>query len=282
MNGSERRKTIRLVVIFSVLVTVVAWTGTLLGGRPTEPGVGFVLWGTAPMLVALLMRAVTRDWSDAGMKPAIRRNARWYLISFLAFPVSMALAVLVSTAASVSSISEFSMGRYLPSALTAFVVFFAFAFFEEFGWRGYLAPKVASLGINSFLGHAVVGVVWASWHLPFLSQLSWVRTSEGSVTFIPRFFLACVAFSIVYGEIRIITGTFWPAVLMHSAGNAFGHSFEAEYLKIAQGKEYLGSVGTGLFTIACFVLLGVAINRWRLHKPPLPGAFGNQRADAVR
>ncbi|MCJ7534349.1 MAG: hypothetical protein MUO57_02310, partial [Anaerolineales bacterium] len=91
MNDSDRKKTIRYIVIFSVLVNLVAWTGSLLGGDPTSPGLGFLIWGTAPILVSLLMRAVTRDWSDLGARPAIRTNIRWYLVSLLAYPVAIAL-----------------------------------------------------------------------------------------------------------------------------------------------------------------------------------------------
>jgi hypothetical protein len=87
MNDSERKKTIRYIVIFSVLVIAVAWTGPLLGGDPTSQGLGFLIWGTAPILVSLLMRAVTRDWSDLGIKPGFRKNFRWYLVSLLAYPV---------------------------------------------------------------------------------------------------------------------------------------------------------------------------------------------------
>ena len=77
------------------------------------------------------------------------------------------------------------------------------------------------------------------------------------------------AFAIVYGEIRSITATFWPAVLMHSVGNSFGHPLVADYVTVAAGKEYLGSVSTGLFVIVFMVLLGVAINRWWLKKSTL-------------
>ena len=59
MNNAERSKTIRYIVIFSVLVNVVAWLGPLLGGDPISPGIGFLIWGTAPILISLLMRAVT-------------------------------------------------------------------------------------------------------------------------------------------------------------------------------------------------------------------------------
>jgi hypothetical protein len=41
----------------------------------------------------------------------------------------------------------------------------------------------------------------------------------------------------------------------------------AEYITIASGKAYLGSVGfDGIFMIAFFGLLGIALNRWRMSK----------------
>ncbi len=269
MNDFDRKKTIWLIVIFSVLVTGVAWIAPLLGGSPSSPGLGFILWGTAPLLVSVLIRAVTHDWSDLGIKPAIGQNVRWYLISFLALPGVMVLALLVGVLSSVSSVSEFSLEQFLQTTLTALPMFFIFALFEEVGWRGYLAPKLASLGINIYVAAALVAVVWAAWHLPYIRELTWVYSSENLATFIPRFYLVCFALSIVFGEIRSITATFWPAVLMHAVGNSFGHPLSAEYVTIAAGNEYLGSLGNGLFMIAFVVLLGVATNRWRLRKSTL-------------
>jgi membrane protease YdiL (CAAX protease family) len=266
MNGSERKKTIRYIVIFSVLVNVVAWIGPLLGGDPTSPGLGFLIWGIAPILVSLLMRAVSRDWSDLGARPAIRKNVRWYLVSLLAYPIAIALALLIGSLISASSVSEFSMGSYIQAVLPALVIFFFFALFEEVGWRGYLAPKMYSLGINVYVAHALVAVVWASWHLPYIRELS-TYTTEGLATYIPRLYLGAFAFSIVYGEIRMITRTFWPAVLMHWVGNTIANPLVAGFVLFSAGKEYLGSVGVdGLFMIAFFGLLGVAINRWRSRK----------------
>ena len=269
MNDFEREKTIWLIVVFSVLVNAVAWIGPLLGGDPTSPGPGFIIWGTAPLLVSVLMRTVTRDWSDLGVQPAIGKSIRWYLISFLALPVLMALTLLVGGLLSVSSISGFSFGKYLQTALTAMPIFLVFAILEEVGWRGYLAPKLASLGVNSYLAAALVAVVWASWHLPYIRELTWVYSSEDLTTFIPRYYLLMFAFSILFGEIRSITATFWPAVLMHGVVNSFGHPLAADYVTLAAGTEYLGSISTGLILIAFVGLLGVAINRWRPKKSAL-------------
>lgn len=267
MSNSNRLKTIWLIVIFSVLVSAVAWVAPSLGGSPASPGPGFILWGIAPLLVSLLMRAVTRDWSDLGIKLGIRKNDRWYIFSLLAIPALMILTLLVGVMLSIASVSDFSLGKFLQTVLTALPIFIIFAIFEEVGWRGYLAPKLDSLKINPFISYAIVAIVWASWHLPYIRELTWVYTSEDLSAFIPRYYLVCFALSILYGETRSITATFWPAVLMHGVTNAFGHPLVADYVTFAPGMEYLGSISTGFIFIVFVGIAGVAINRWRMQKP---------------
>jgi len=263
MNKSGNKKTIIYSVVFSVLANVVAWIGPMLGGDPTSPGLGFLIWGTAPILVSLLMRALTRDWSDFGARPAIRKNIRWYMLSLLAYPAAIALALFFGNLISASSVSDFTVAKFFQASLPVMVIFFFFALFEEVGWRGYLAPKMYSIGINTYVAHALVAVVWASWHLPYIRDFSFY-TTESLVSFIPRFYLGAFAFSIVYGEIRMITATFWPAVLMHWVGNTIANPLVAGFVLFTAGSEYLGSIGVdGLFMIAFFGLLGIAINRWR-------------------
>jgi len=263
MNVAERIKTTWLVVIFSALVTALAWISPWLGGSPSSPGLGLFLWGTAPMLASIILRFAARDWSDLGGKPAFGKNARWYWVSILFFPLLMAVTLAVDVLVSLASVSGFSMGKYLQTSLIAFPFFLIFAVFEEVGWRGYLSPKLDSLGINRFAASAILAVVWATWHMPYIRELTWVYSSEDLAAFIPRFYLLCFALALVYDEIRRITGTFWTAVLMHGVGNAFGHPLVAGYVAYAAGMEYLGSVSNGLIMIALACLLGIAINRWR-------------------
>lgn len=268
MNTAVRKQSIWSIVIFSLFVTVVAFLAPLLGGSPNAMGPGFILWGAAPLLVALLMRLVTRDWADAGLKPGFRKNARWYLFALIACPVLVGINLMVGAGLSVSCLSEFALGSYLQMVLPGLVVFFLFAIFEEFGWRGYLVPKLASFEINPVLNYAITALVWAIWHLPYIRELSWVYSNEDLLTFLPRFYLYTFAYSILWNEIRLLTGSIWPVVLLHSLTNAIQHPLAADFLKITPGMEALFSFN-GLFIIILTGLMGFAVNRWRMKEAAL-------------
>lgn len=266
MKEAERKKTVRYIAVFCILVLAITFTAPFLGGSFSKPGPGVILWGTAPILVAVLTRLVTRDWSDAGLKPAIRKNARGYFFIILAGPIMMLLLLLVGEMTSLAAVTGFAMQPYLMMVLPGMVVFFLTATFEEFGWRGYLVPKLASLGINDFLAYAIVAMIWATWHMPYLRELTWVvSVKEDLLSSIPRLYLMFFAYSILYNEVRLITGSVWPVVLFHSFVNAIQHPLAAEYLQIVPGREYLVSFN-GLFMTAFAAILGIALHHWRIRK----------------
>lgn len=273
MNTAERKKTLWLIALFSILVTSLAFAAPSFGGSPSSMGPGFILWGAAPLLVALFLRLITRDWADAGLKPGFRRNAGWYLFALIACPVLAGINLLVGAGLSVSSLSGFSWGPYLQMVLPGLAMFFLFAIFEEFGWRGYLAPKLAKLGVNSFLGTAITALVWGTWHLPYIRELSWVYSSEDLATFLPRFYLYTFAYSLLWNEIRILTGSIWPVVLIHSLTNAIQHPLAADFLTISPGMEPLFSFN-GFFIIVLTGLVGFALNRWRMKQACLAESIG--------
>jgi membrane protease YdiL (CAAX protease family) len=263
MTATSRKKSIRNIIIFAILVNGLAWLGPVLGGDPTTPGLGFLVWATAPIVSALVMKFLLRDKVSLGLKPAFKGNGRWYALSVLAYPVTITLVLAMGLLLGASTIRNFTVPAFVTAMIPLAVTFFIFAFFEEVGWRGYLAPKVYGLN-DGLLGHVLVGVIWASWHLPYLREL-WAHTSEGLVTLLPRLILGTIVFAVVYGEIRIRTGSVWPAVLMHWTGNTFANTIlsgfaDEGFVDLVPGKEWLGSFGVeGALVIALFGLLGTVL-----------------------
>jgi membrane protease YdiL (CAAX protease family) len=265
MPTRATQRTVRNILLFTLLVNVLAWLGPVLGGDPVEPGPGFLLWGIAPLASCLIVRAVTRDWGDLGIRPGFREHWLWYVVSLLSYPAAVAIALGLGAAQNVVQFQGFTWPAFFRAFFPALAIYFVFALFEEFGWRGYLAPKMYSLGLNVYLAHALVAVIWASWHLPYIDALS-AHTSEALAAFLPRFYLGCYAFTIVYGEIRLRTQSVWPAVAMHWFGNAIANPLVAQFILLKPGMEALGSPGIdGLWPIVFFTCLGVGLYLSRVH-----------------
>ena len=109
MIAANRKQAIRNVIIFTILVNGLAWLGPVLGGDPTTPGPGFLVWGTAPIVSALVMKFLLRDKVSLGLRPAFRGNGRWYALSVLAYPVTIAIVLALGLLLGASTISNFTV-----------------------------------------------------------------------------------------------------------------------------------------------------------------------------
>lgn len=260
MATTDRQRATRAIIIFTALMSGLAWGGAQLGGTPTEPGLGLLVWGAAPIGAALIMKLVLRDKVDMGWRPRLRGNGRWYLLSLLFFPAVMGSALAAGLLLGAATLHPMNLTTLASVVAPAAVIYTVFAFFEEVGWRGYLAPKMATVDAR-LSGHLWVGLIWASWHFPFLTQIV-PGTTENLVTLAPRFVVGTVALAVVYGEIRLRTNSLWPAVLMHAVGNTIGNSVLASLgatplITLAPGLEWLASPGVeGVLVIALCVAVG--------------------------
>ena len=255
MNETNKQQTIRNIIIFTMLVNGLAWLGPLLGGSPAEPGLGFFVWGMAPLLAALIMKLALRDKVSLGLKPNLRGNGRFYLLSILLYPLTIGIVMAAGRLLGAITLNTMPAADLIAALIPLAVTYLIFALFEEFGWRGYLSPTVYSVN-DGLLGHAVVGVIWASWHFPYMRAL-WSHTSEGMATLLPRFVLGVIIFAIVYGEIRLRTQSVWPAVLMHWLGNTFANGLLTTIVALVPGRAWLGSFGVeGVLMITLVGLVG--------------------------
>ncbi|MBM6589498.1 CPBP family intramembrane metalloprotease [Brevibacterium sp. RIT803] len=98
----------------------------------------------------------------------------------------------------------------LGSALNVIV-----AFGEEVGWRGWLLTSLRPLGTWPAL--LIVGVIWGLWHAPLiLLGYNFARPDITGVAFMVG---GCIMLGILFGWLRLRTGSVWPAVAAHAALN---------------------------------------------------------------
>jgi membrane protease YdiL (CAAX protease family) len=146
----------------------------------TVPAI-YVLGMFAPAAAAIVMRMFV---SKEGLKGSLGPVRAW---RFYALAVLLAAAVvsLVIGIDALTGLGAFTWNR--KPALSVEVVALAFdgltfsalmALGEEYGWRGYLLPKLLPLG--EVKAAVLIGAIWATWHLPYTGLCPRVKQSGAS------------------------------------------------------------------------------------------------------
>ncbi|KPK87133.1 hypothetical protein AMJ80_12310 [bacterium SM23_31] len=279
IQKQSNRTTIRNLAIFIIVVLAIGWIGRgldVLMDNPASEGIGILLWIIAPFGASLLLRTFAGDgWKDFGIKPNFKRNASWYVIALLVYPVLTLLVLIIGSGLGLITFPNFSLntlGLILQAFTLGILPQFIKNIFEEAAWRGYLAPKVYSLRLNDFVGHFIVGIVWGAWHIPyylfFLDRAVLQNfTTLDLAVFIPLSIVVMISWAMVYGEIRLLVNSFWPAVLMHMVEDAFlNQLFTEHHIQIVPGTDWLISPVNGLISIFLFSAIGVCLRQLRKRK----------------
>ena len=238
-------------------------------------GLGSLIWLISPLLANLLLRALGGDgWQDFGLAPKLKTSWRWYIVAILLAPVGTVIMVgmgLVVGAISLAGLAEQGMSALLTMIGTGFLMAMVKNIFEEFAWRGYLTPRFVALKVNPFVGYLLTGLIWAGWHLPywfyFLDREELLRhTSLSLPAFVVLGFVLLPLHAIVYGELRLLSGSVWPVWLLHNIANALSLTLlTGGFVTLAQG--WLGvlfSPGTeGVLFTVLMALVGVGLYQYR-------------------
>ena len=213
--------------IFAVLVLCLS-VGAALLIRFLElpPGyVMFTIWSFTPTVAALIMLlVVTREgYSKEGWK-SLGLHRLGLSVWWIAFGVTLLITVAASAVVWATPLASFAIpegGIINPviNFLIQFVILvLTFALAEEIGMRGYLQPRLMSLGRSRAL--LLVGLVWATWHMPLYYFMAKLFPVGNVLLFLPLFYGTIVAASFLFGYLRIYTGSIWPASIAHSVHNA--------------------------------------------------------------
>lgn len=270
---ASRRPTRRNLTIFTIVVLMSGWIGQAINagmGVAPEESLGMLFWLVAPLAVSLGLRAFAGDgWHDAGLKPLLRGNVKRYIVSLLVFPVLTLLSAGIGVAFGWITFTGFDVSVFLHAFVLALVPNFIKNIPEEFVWRGYLTPKLASLQINDFVLYLIVGIIWGAWHIPYylyFLDAETIRdfTSLGLEVFIPLTIVTMIAWSVVFVEIWFLTKSIWPAVLMHMVEDAFVNPLVLDKaFQMADGREILIHPVAGLVSILLYTIVGLGLRRLR-------------------
>ena len=192
-----------------------------------------------PTLSAYIMTYMTEG--RIGIRRLLRRyvlwrvGLRWYLFVLLGIPAIEVLGAIVVPGA---------LASFQPLTLTlvlAYPVAFVSTFIlggplgEEPGWRGFALPHLQPLH-GPLVGSLILGILWASWHLPLFWSGVWTPpTIPNIVMFILMITALTIIMTWVFNNAK---GSLLITMLMHASFNTFANRIEAPLFPAPILSEY--------------------------------------------
>ena len=219
-------------IIGLVLFFLITWTidlsnsGVLPFRVPFAVGL-LVGWGF--ILISLLMTGLTLG--QEGLVVFLKRlvlwrvSWKWYLVALLLAPALQFLSVwLTSLLTGIPADYRHPMIlQMVPLRVNMLLLVLPWLLFEvltngeEFGWRGYVLPRLQAR-YNALVSSLIVGLIWSAWHLP-----KFFGTGSSSGRSIFWFTLFCLAASVLYTWLFNNTrGSLLLVILFHAANNTAG------------------------------------------------------------
>jgi membrane protease YdiL (CAAX protease family) len=257
----------------SIIFYAIALALALIAAR--LPGITATLYMLTPLAAtALMLFVVTRDgytkagWQSLGLQRlGLRGWGPALLIPLLALGGTYGVVWATGLADLVIPATLDSMPvQFLPALVVLFIVKATLTnvLGEEVGWRGYLLPRLESLGWGWAM--LLTGLLQAVWHLPLIFSTTLYHAEGNRFLTIPLLFLSITLIEGFFlGYLRLTTGSVWPASLGHAANNAFWEIFAGFTVGATPlVSEYLAGE-SGILTLAAYALL---VSWWvyRLHR----------------
>ncbi len=231
-----------------------------------------------PAIGVLVTRLVTREgFKDAMLDLRFKGTIRYYLIGWFGPMVLTLLGTLLYFAIYPSA---FTLASYhaameaepLPPVLVVLLLLMTPLFNlvpclgEEWGWRGYLLPKVAQR--MGFLPAVLLtGLIWGLWHAPIIVAghnygMQYPGYPWAGIAAMCAF---CIVVGVLLSYITLKARSCWPAVLAHGAINGTA-SVGLLFLADPMGYDrFLGPAPTGVIGAAFYIAAAVWIV-WLMRK----------------
>lgn len=149
--------------------------------------------------------------------------------------------------------------QILMNVFTAPLTNIIVCFGEEWGWRGYLLPKMnRKLGTLPML--LVNGVIWGIWYAPLTILLGQYYGKEYAgypVTGVLATCVFCTVMGIIFSYITMKSGSIFPAIFAHGALNSMV-SMGVHFTKDG-GNPFIGPAATGIIGGLPFVITAVIL-----------------------
>ena len=237
-----------------------------------------------PAIGVLLTRLITKEgFQNAWLKPNLKGNIKTYLLAWFApgiltflgaglyflispdnldLKFSYFIATLESTGAPLETlpipIGLLMLVQCVQAIFLAPILNFVTCFGEEWGWRGYLLPKMKNL-LPTVPMLIITGIIWGLWHAP----LTIIGHNYGlgywgfPFTGIAMMCVFCTVLGVFMSYVTLKTKSCIPAIVAHGAIN--GIAAIGMYFTFDGGNPFIGPVPTGIIGLMPFILVAAVM-----------------------
>lgn len=237
-----------------------------------------------PAIGVLLTRLFSKEgFRDCWLRPNFKKNIKTYLLAwfgpglltlagavlyFLLFPDDLDLSFgyfIATLEAAGAPVETLPMPVGLLMALQcvqalflAPAMNFITCFGEEWGWRGYLLPKMKDQ-LPTLPMLLITGIIWGLWHAPLTAIGHNYGVGYPGFPFagIAMMCLFCITLGVFMSWITLKTGSCIPAVLAHGAVNGIGAI--GIYFTKDGGNPFVGPAPMGIIGLIPFMIVAMVM-----------------------
>ena len=217
-----------------------------------------------PAAANILTRIITKEgFENSFLRMKISGNIRYFAIGLI-LPVFS--GVIISVVVCMTILPKGSLGNMFSNIDAAY--FFSiitylfgitvagtlFGFGEEFGWRGYMTPKLEILfdsekkRLSQIIVFIIGGTIWGLWHAPIIAcGHNFGKDYPGYPWLgIGLMCISCICFGIYLTALTKASGSVLPAALAHMSINNITNSLSSTLLgNIELSDEIAESLNSG-------------------------------------
>jgi membrane protease YdiL (CAAX protease family) len=254
-------------LLFIMIAVGCGWLGKLvdmiLVDQPEGQSLGSLIWLISPFIASVLLAVVHKsDYKALGLKPRLKGNGKWYLVSMVTFPGILLLSIGIGIITGSIDTSRFELQGFFVTILSWFIYNFFRTILEELAWRGFLQERLMLCKVKDWTIYFITAAVWSLWHIPY-----YLFFFEGNaIKLILSGFVILFSWSILFTEIYRITGSIWPCVLLHATSNAIQYTMLENYLVINPEREYIISPTGSIMACVIVIVLGLMLRGYRIKR----------------